>query len=146
MMPIQRFEDLECWQQARQLVNAVYQLIKTTDAQRDFSLRDQMTSAAISVMYNIVEGFDSGSPAEFMKFLGYSRRSASEVQTCLYVALDQGLVHESVFKNIYDQAERTRKIIDGFRRYLRRNTLTGDQVRGSSKLRKHGHTGIRVHE
>jgi four helix bundle protein len=39
-------------------------------------------------MANIAEGFDAGSDAEFIRFLGYARRSASEVQSHLYIALD----------------------------------------------------------
>jgi len=63
-MAIQRFEDLECWQQARVLVKTVYAVIKTSeDFQEDFRLVGQITGAAISVMNNIVRGWASQSNA-----------------------------------------------------------------------------------
>ena len=118
-MKLTRFEDLVCWQEARKLANMVFALTDLAPFKGRFRLIDQMTGAAISVMNNIVEGFDSQSNAEFIKFLGYSRRSASEVQTCLYVALDNRLSTQDQFDDIYQQAEKTRKMIDGFLRYLR---------------------------
>ncbi len=118
-MKVTKFEDLECWKEARTLANEVFALTNQTTFRRAYRLIDQMTGAAISVMNNIVEGFDSQSNAEFIKFLGYARRSASEVQTCLYVALDNGLMNRSQFEGTYQQAEKTQKFIDGFLRYLR---------------------------
>jgi four helix bundle protein len=79
----------------------------------------QITAAAVSVMNNIVEGWASQSNAEFMRFLKYSRRSGAETQNCSYVALDQCYVTEDVFHEIYDQALKVIKIIDGLLRYLR---------------------------
>jgi four helix bundle protein len=119
-MKIERFEDLECWQQARLLVNMVYSAINNSSSfQRDYRLVDQITGAAVSVMNNIVEGWASQSNAEFIRFLTYSRRSGAETQNCAYVAIDQGYIIEDTFNAVYDQALRTIKIIDGLLRYLR---------------------------
>lgn len=79
-MKIERFEDLEAWQQARKLTNLAYDMIETGRLRQDFRLRDQVSGAAISVMNNIVEGFTSQSDREFAKFLGYARRSSAEVR------------------------------------------------------------------
>lgn len=128
-MKIQRFEDLEAWQEARKLTNMVYDLIAMDGFNRDFRLRDQITGAAVSVMNNIAEGFTSQSDPEFIKFLGYSRRSTAEVQTCLYVALDRRYVTDTTFQHVYGQAEKSRKIVDGFLRYLRQSR----RVRRSEK-------------
>jgi four helix bundle protein len=96
-MRINRFEDLECWQEARKLVKMVYRSIKSSKAfQSDYRLRDQSTGAAISVMNNISEGWASQSNAEFIKFLKYSRRSCAEVQSCFYVAIDQEYITEII--------------------------------------------------
>jgi four helix bundle protein len=70
-------------------------------------------------MNNIVEGFDSGSSGEFIQFLAYAKRSASEVQSCLYLSLDRGYISQAEFQEAYDQAGRTRTLITGFIRYLR---------------------------
>src|SRR5690349_6351510 len=114
-MRLQRFEDLEAWQLARVLTRLIYQIKFGPDRR----LRDQVTAAAVSVMNNIAEGFDSQSNLEFIRFLRYSRRSCSEVQNCLYVAVDQSVISEEGFQSLYLQTERTRQVIDGLLRYLR---------------------------
>jgi four helix bundle protein len=119
-MKITRFEDLECWQEARRLVNMVYRSIRSSKTfQADFRLVDQSTGAAISVLNNISEGWASQSNAEFIRFLTYSRRSCAEVQNCFYVATDQEYVNENTCEEIYQQAKKVVMIIDGLLRYLR---------------------------
>ena len=118
-MKIKRFEDLDCWKEARTLTKTVYDYTKRNDFSKDFRLSGQITGASISIMNNICEGFDSKSNKEFIRFLIYSRRSCSEVQNCLYVALDQQYIVEEEFQNTYKQCEKVRKIIDGLIRYLK---------------------------
>ena len=117
-MPIRRFEDIEGWQLARELTRQVYDVASKGDFRRDSGLRDQITRAAGSTMHNIAEGFDGGSNPEFIKFLRYSQRSCSEVQSQLYVALDQGNLNRDEFDAIYTQAELTHAKVGGFIRYL----------------------------
>ncbi len=70
-------------------------------------------------MLNISEGFDSGSNQSFIQFLSYSRRSCSEVQSALYISLDNGYTNENDFQDLYKQAEMTRKLIVAFINYLK---------------------------
>ena len=70
-------------------------------------------------MANIAEGFDSGSDREFLRFLGYALRSASELQSHLYVALDQGYVDDESFSSVYYHIVKVKNLIGGFARYLR---------------------------
>ena len=120
-MKIERFEDIEGWQEARVLARLVYEVTSKGQFARDFRLRRQIEDAAASVMANIAEGFDAGSDAEFIRFLGYARRSASEVQSHLYIALDRGYVTEEEFEAIYQKAVQVKKLINGFIRYLRKS-------------------------
>jgi four helix bundle protein len=69
-------------------------------------------------MHNIAEGFDGGSNAEFAKFLRYSQRSASEVQSQLYVALDQNYISQAEFDEIYALAGHAHSKVGGFIAYL----------------------------
>ena len=105
-----RFEDLRVWQLARQLTREVYQVVRGRRFQRDFALSDQIRRAAVSTMNNIAEGFDSASRVEFARFLLYASRSASEVQSCLYVALDQGYVDQEGFAELHARAAMVRKL------------------------------------
>jgi len=120
-MKIERFEDIEGWREGRVLARMVYGVTSKGQFARDFPLRRQIEDAAASVMANIAEGFDAGSDAEFIRFLGYARRSASEVQSHLYIGFDRGYVTKEEFKAIYQKAVQTKKLINGFIRYLRRS-------------------------
>ncbi|MBW2663330.1 MAG: four helix bundle protein [Deltaproteobacteria bacterium] len=66
-MNYKRFEELLCWNKARELCRAVFDLINHSKIKSDFSLRDQIWRASGSVMDNIAEGFDDGSTAETRK-------------------------------------------------------------------------------
>jgi four helix bundle protein len=109
----------------------VYEVTSQGAFARDFCLRDQIRDAATSVMANIAEGFDSGSDAEFIRFLRYARRSASEVQSYLYVALDQRYITQAQFSKMYETAAETKRLIGGFIRYLqspgKQATVAGPQ-------------------
>ena len=70
-------------------------------------------------MANIAEGFIRRSDKEFIKFLFIAMSSAAEVQSHLYVALDQGYINDEQFRVIYDQANKTAMIISGLIKYLR---------------------------
>jgi four helix bundle protein len=118
-MAIERFEDIEAWKAARKLVASLYEVVRSSDLQRDFGLRDQMQRAAVSIMANIAEGFDGRSDQEFIRFLGYAFRSASELQSHLYVAEDQGYIDRATFERLYDQATIAKKLLNGFIRYLK---------------------------
>jgi four helix bundle protein len=66
-------------------------------------------------MTNIAEGFDCESDKEFARFLEIARRSAVEVQSLLYVALDVGHIDEKTFQTFYDQAMSVKRLIGGLR-------------------------------
>jgi four helix bundle protein len=117
-MKIERFEDIEAWQLARELTRRVYNLTKKPDIARDYGLKGQIQDAAGSTMHNIAEGFDSETNPEFVRFLRYAKRSCTEVQSELYVALDQQYITNSEFQDVYDHAGRTRAAIRGFIKYL----------------------------
>jgi four helix bundle protein len=96
-MKIERFEDIEAWQLARELALKVYVLTKKTKFARDIGLKGQIQNAAGSTMHNIAEGFDSETNPEFIRFLRYAKRSCTEVQSQLYVALDQEYITNAEF-------------------------------------------------
>ncbi len=117
-MRIERFEDIEAWQLARELTHKVYALTKKVKFASDFGLKGQIQDAAGSSMHNIAEGFDSETNREFLRFLRYAKRSCTEVQSELYVALDQEYITNVEFQDVYDHAGRTRAAIRGFIKYL----------------------------
>ncbi len=58
-MKIERFEDIEAWQLARELTRKVYCLARKPRFANDYGLKKQIQDAAGSSMHNIAEGFDS---------------------------------------------------------------------------------------
>jgi len=116
-MKIERFEDIEGWKSARELCKMIYKI--TADFGHNYGLKDQIQRAAVSIMANIAEGFDTGSHLEFKRFLVFSMRSASEVHSHLYVALDQQYISEEEFRLIYRKIVENKNLIYGFIRYLK---------------------------
>ena len=122
MAKIERFEDLQSWQKARKLANVVYDLTDQGNFAKDFELRNQIRRASGSTMHNIVEGFDAGTNPEFIRFLRMARRSASEIQSQLYFALDRKYIKEDDLKLAYDLATEVKRLVNGMIGYLKKST------------------------
>ena len=119
-MRIEKFEDIESWKLARELTKEIYRITKLNHLSKDFGLKDQIQRASVSIMSNIAEGFDSGSDKSFINFLNYSYRSASEVQSLLYVVLDQDLITKSKFESLYEKSKDIKNLIGGLIQHLKK--------------------------
>jgi four helix bundle protein len=121
MAGITRFEEIEGWKLARELTNTIYALTRQEAFAKDFGLKDQIRRAAVSVMSNIAEGFESRTDSQFINFLGMARASGGEVRSQLYIALDQKYITSEQFKQAFDLAEKCAQKIAGFISYLENN-------------------------
>ena len=119
MANIRRFEDIEAWKKARVLVKEVYQTTGEGKFAKDFSLRDQIRRAAVSIISNIAEGFSRQTDQEFVQFLYITKGSTSEVQSQLYAALDLDYINREEFERLYDEADQVARLISGFIKYLK---------------------------
>ena len=122
MSKIERFEDLECWKSARELTQMIYQLSNRGEFARDFGLRDQMRRAAVSVLSNIAEGFESHTRPLFIEYLSRAKASCGEFRAQVYVALDAGYFDQSQFVQIRALAEKCSRQISNFINYLKQDT------------------------
>ncbi len=93
-----------------------HEITNAGDFSRDFGLRDQIRRAPVSAMTNIAEGFDCESNVEFARFLVIARRSAVEVPSLLYTAFDVGYIDEGTLKTHYEQAYKTKGLINALKR------------------------------
>ena len=119
-MKVEKFEDIKAWQEARELVRLVYKAINgKNEFARDFRLANQIQGSAVSIMANIAEGFARKSDKEFVQYLFVSKASAAEVQSHLYVALDQNFISRKQFDEIYKKADSVSKMNSNFIKYLR---------------------------
>ena len=115
---INKFEDLIAWQKAHALVIQIYQLTTEDRFSRDFGLKDQIQSAAVSVMSNIAEGFERYSRAEFRQFLSIARGSVAEVRSQIYIARSLNYISEQEFTNVYSLCRDVGNLIGGLRKSL----------------------------
>jgi len=118
MATARQFEDLSVWQEARQLVNAIYNSTKQRAFHQDFGLREQIRRAAVSTMSNIAEGFERGTRKEFVQFLNIAKGSNGEVRSQLQVALDQKYMTENEFADLRESSVVLSKKLSAFIRYL----------------------------
>ncbi|MFH1855144.1 MAG: four helix bundle protein [bacterium] len=110
-MQIKQFEDIIAWQKSKELTTDCY---KVFVGLRDFSFRDQILRAAISIMNNIAEGFERRSNKEFKNFLFIAKGSCGEVRSMLYMALELKYVSGTQYNNLNDKSLEISKILSGF--------------------------------
>lgn len=124
MATVKRFEELVCWQEGKRLVNLIYKLTRQK-AFTDFSLKDQIRRAVVSIISNIAEGFERGTREEFIYFLYIAKASCGEVRAQLYVALDQEFIGKKDFQEASQLAKRVSAMI-----YKLIESLKGSRFKG----------------
>lgn len=118
MASVKRFEDLEAWKLARELVNLIYDLTDKDIFKRDYDLKDQMRRAAVSIMSNIAEGFERGSDKDFSRFLFIAKASCGEIRSQLYVSLDRKYIAQEEFNLATEKSIITSQRTSGLIKYL----------------------------
>jgi four helix bundle protein len=119
MSTIRRFEEIEAWQTARKLTQTIYKISASGAFARDFGLRDQMRRAAVSIMSNIAEGFESRTAGLFIEYLGRAKGSSGELRAQTYVAHDAGYLTPEQLGRLRDDCEKCSGQISRFLLYLK---------------------------
>jgi four helix bundle protein len=127
MGKIERFEDIEAWKKARDLTKIIYEVTSQGKVATDFSLKDQLRRASVSIMANIAEGFEREGNKEFRQFLAMAKGSVGEVKALLYVAMDAGLTPSDQLDRIMALADETSRLLAGFLRYLKASDKKGSK-------------------
>jgi four helix bundle protein len=122
-MKVKAFEDLKVWQDSRVFVKSIYEITANEKFNRDYSLKDQIQRAAVSIMNNIAEGFERDSNKEFVTFLKYAKGSAGEVRSMLYIILDLNYITGDDFKKYFEDSINIITQISNFQKYLRNYSL-----------------------
>ena len=123
MSSFKTFEDIEAWQKARVLCKQIYGISNRGEFKKDFAMKDQIRRASVSIMSNIAEGFERDGRKEFIQFLSIAKGSTGEVQSLLYVALDNNYIEKDEFKQLDSSANEIGKMIGGLINYLRGSTI-----------------------
>ncbi len=110
-MQIIRFEDIIAWQKAQTLAVLLYTYLKDC---RDYSFKDQLLRAALSISNNVAEGFDRNTDKELKYFLFIAKGSAAEVRSMLYLAKRLMYLNEEQFENGFTLANEISKMLTVF--------------------------------
>lgn len=110
-MGINRFEDIQIWQKSRELTKEIYYVFRNL---KDYSFRDQIQRAAVSVMNNVAEGYERKGDKELCRYLYISKASCGEVRSMLYLALDLKYITGTEFEKLYGESLQISKMISGF--------------------------------
>ncbi len=129
MANVEKFEDLEVWQNAREITRAIYSASSNEPFARDFALVNQIRRASLSILSNIAEGFERNGDKEFVQFLLVAKGSCGEVRAQLYVALDQEYIDEALFVTINSKLTETSRMISGLIKYLQHSELKGSRYK-----------------
>ena len=124
-MKIERFEDLDIWQKARELCGLIYPLTTKEPFSKDYRFRDQIRSSAGSIMDNIAEGYERDGNKEFIQFLSFSKGSCGELRSQLYRAYDSSYITKDSFDDLMKKSIELSKGISGFMNYLKNNEYKG---------------------
>ncbi|MBI3888346.1 four helix bundle protein [Candidatus Nomurabacteria bacterium] len=109
-MRIEKFEEIISWQKGKDLTINVYIVFKSC---KDYSFKNQIERASVSIMNNIAEGFERRTNKELKNFLFISKGSAGEVRSMLNLGLELKYITERDFKKMYDLTLEISKLLSG---------------------------------
>ena len=128
-MKIERFEDLEIWQEARELCKLIFRITSVEPFSKDFKFRDQMRDAGGSIMDNIAEGFGRGGNQEFKNFLSIAKGSNDEVRSQSYRAFDFIYISEETLNELLERTDSISKKTSNFIQYLKNTSFKGPKFK-----------------
>lgn len=109
-MSITKFEQLIAWQKAQDLAVLIYDHLKSS---KEFTFKDQIIRAVISISNNLAEGFDRGSKKDFLRFLYIAKASGSEVKSMLYLSPRLNIMDDTFANKLMTECDEVCKIIGG---------------------------------
>jgi len=128
-MTVNKIEDLETWQYARELSKEIYTITNTSEFQRDYRFCSQIRAAAGSIMDNIAEGFEREGNKEFIQFLYIAKGSCGEIKSQLYRALDVGYISTDKFSELLEKTKKVNEKLTAMIRYLQQSDITGKKYK-----------------
>jgi len=123
MATIRRFEEIDAWKVARELSLKIGTIIDDGSFKKSYRLIAQIESSSGSIMDNIAEGFERGTRAEFIQFLGYSKGSCGEFRSQLYRASDRKYLTQEQFDELYSLAVRISAMLQKLIEYLQKTEV-----------------------
>ena len=113
-----RFESLEVWKRSARLSAEVYKYFALC---KDFGFKDQITRSSLSIPSNIAEGYERASDKDRVRFLYYSKGSAAELRTQIYIGIDIEYIDKETGKAWIKEVKEISKMLQGLIVALDRN-------------------------
>ena len=98
-----KFQELKVWHRAKDLAVYVYKITEKGKFAIDFSLKDQIRRAAVSIPSNIAEGDELGTNKQAVRFFYIAKGSSAEVLTQAIIAKEIGYIDNSRFEHIEEE-------------------------------------------
>lgn len=125
MATIKSFEEIKSWQKAKEVCKQIGLLIDAGNFKNNYRLIAQIEGSSGSIMDNIAEGFERGSKAEFILFLGYAKGSCGELRSQLIRAVDRKYITETEFENIKIELLNISGLLQNMISYLQKSNVDG---------------------
>ena len=120
MPKVEKFEDLNVWKQAVKIAVEIYKLSSQGMLSKDYSAKDQIRRAAVSISNNIAEGFEYNQNMSFVRYLKYSKGSAGELRSNLLILKEAELIRSEDYERIKDELIKVSRSIESLIKYLRK--------------------------
>ena len=114
-MAYQSFEDLEVWQRGCRLTVDIFKAFANC---KNFSFKDQIQRAVLSIPSNIAEGSERGSSKDFAHFLNIAKGSCGELRTQLYIARKLEFLSKPTFDATVKESKELSAMLEGLRRSM----------------------------
>ena len=128
-MTITSFEELEIWQEARELARIIRLLTKKESFSKDYKLCNQINGSSGSIMDNIAEGFERDGHKEFIQFLYIAKGSNGETRSQIYRAFDADYVSENELNDVLSRTKSIRIKTIGLINYLKKSNFKGNKFK-----------------
>jgi four helix bundle protein len=119
MSKIRNFEEMKVWKDSVSIAVKIYKLCMQPQLSNDFGAKDQLRRAAVSISNNIAEGFEYNNNKEFVKFLRYSKGSAGELRSNLFILREAEVIGASDYEGLKLELVNISRELEGFIKYLK---------------------------
>jgi four helix bundle protein len=115
------FENFPIYKKTISFTVKIFKILENENLQKEFSLKDQLKRATLSITNNIAEGSEYGSNRQFIRFLWIAKGSCAEVRNMLFVLLSLNKINDKTFSVLNDECLEITKELYHFIKYLEKS-------------------------
>lgn len=112
------FEEFQVYQKGVQLTKLIFKLLENKSFEKEYSFKDQIKRAAVSITNNIAEGSEYNNNRQFIRYLKIAKGSYAEVRNMLVLCRELGFSDEIEIKESYNLTIEISQNLSNFIKYL----------------------------